>query len=113
MKLAMNDKGIELDYDEDDAVEFIQNNLPKSIKKKLSEEDIIYLIDLIYEYYEENGFLDEEADDEIELDEEDLVNFVFENAKSANIENLTIEMVEAVIDGELSYCESLEEDEDE
>ena len=107
----MNDKGIELDYDEDDAVEFIQSNLPKSIKKKLSEEDIIYLIDLIYEYYEENGFLDEEADDEIELDEEDLVNFVFENTKSANIENLTIEMVEAVIDGELSYCESLEEDE--
>lgn len=109
----MNDKGIEIDYDEDDAIEYIQSSIPENINKKLSEDDIAYLIDLIYEYYEEIGVLSDEVDDEFEIDEEELVDFVFTSAQSANIKNLTVEMVEAVIDGELSYCESLEDDEEE
>ena len=102
----MNDKGIEIDYDEDDAIEYIQSSIPENINKKLSEDDIAYLIELIYEYYEEIGVLSDEVDDEFEIDEEELVDFVFTSAQSANIKNLTVEMVEAVIDGELSYCES-------
>lgn len=109
----MNDKGIEIDYDEDDAIEYIQSSIPENINKKLSEDDIAYLIELIYEYYEEIGVLSDEVDDEFEIDEEELVDFVFTSAQSANIKNLTVEMVEAVIDGELSYCESLEDDEEE
>lgn len=109
----MNDKGLGIAYDEDDAIEFIQSCMPKNMKEQLSDDDIIYLIDLIYEYYEEKGYLNDDAEEEIELDEEELVNFVFKQAESADIENLTIEMVEVVIDGELSYCESLEDDEQE
>lgn len=109
----MNDKGIEIDYDEDDAIEYIQSSIPENINKKLSEDDIAYLIELIYEYYEESGILSDEADEEFELDEEELVDFVFKSAQSANIKNITVEMVEAVIDGELSYCESLEDADEE
>ena len=109
----MNDKGLGIAYDEDDAIEFIQSCMPENSKEQLSEDDIVYLIDLIYEYYEEKGYLNDDAEEEIELDEEDLVNFVFKQAESADIEDLTIEMVEVVIDGELSYCESLEDDEQE
>ena len=53
------------DYDEGDSVKFIRNYLPQELKEKFSDDDINYIIDLIYEYYEEKGFMDDEADDEV------------------------------------------------
>ena len=111
----MSEKGIGLDYDEDDSIEFIQSYLPDSFKGLLSNDDITFLVDLIYEYYEDKGYLNDDAEDEIEIeiDEEDLIDYVFDNAKSANIKGLTTKVVEAVIEGEFSYSESLEDEDDE
>ena len=109
----MSEKDIGLAYDEDNSVEFIQSCLPSKFKDQLSNDDIIYLVDLIYEYYEDKGYLNDDADEEIEVDEEDLINYVFKNSKSSHIKGLTIEMVESVVAGELSYCESLDNDDDE
>ena len=47
------------DYDEGDSVKFIRNYLPQELKEKFSDDDINYIIDLIYEYYEEKGFIDD------------------------------------------------------
>ena len=111
----MNESNMGLAYDEDDAVEFIQSCMPKENKGLLSNDDIIYLVDLIYEYYEEKGYLNDDAEEEIEIevDEEDLINYVYKHAKSANIKGLTVKVVEAVMEGELSYYESLEDEDDE
>lgn len=35
-------------YDEDDSVKFIQNYLPQELKGKFSNDDINYIVDLIY-----------------------------------------------------------------
>ena len=50
-------------YDEEDSVKFIQNYLPQEMKGRFSSDDICYIVDLIYEYYESKGYL-EESDDE-------------------------------------------------
>ena len=47
----MSDKD-DLIYDEDDSVAFIQNYLPQELKGKFSNDDINYIVDLIYEFYE-------------------------------------------------------------
>ncbi len=109
----MSEKDMGIAYDEDNSVEFIQSCLPSNFKDQLSNDDIIYLVDLIYEYYEDKGYLNDDADDEIEIDEDDLVDYVFKNAKASDIKGLTIEMVECVVAGELSYSESLDNDDDE
>ena len=109
----MSDKNNVLEYDEDDSVKFIQSNMPDELKGQLTGDDINYLVDLIYEYYEEKGFLNEDADDNVEIDEEELISYVIKNAKSDNIKQYTSEQVEAVIDGELSYCETLDPDTEE
>ena len=59
-------------YDDDEAVRFIQNYLPQDLKGKFSNDDILYILDLVYEYYETNGLFDDEDDDdkEIEIDED-------------------------------------------
>ena len=56
----MSDKD-DLIYDEDDSVAFIQNYLPQELKGKFSNDDINYIVDLIYEFYE-LGFPEREGD---------------------------------------------------
>lgn len=72
----MSTNNDELLYDEDDSVKFIQNYLPQELKGKFSNDDINYIVDLIYDFYESNGMLDDDGDDEIEIDEEEVVNYV-------------------------------------
>ena len=60
-------------YDEDESVKFIQNYLPQELKGKFSNDDINYIVDLIYEFYESKGCMSEDIDDdtEIEIDEDE------------------------------------------
>jgi len=45
-----------LPYDDDEAIKFIRNQIPQELKEKFSDDDLNYLIDLIYEFYEEKAF---------------------------------------------------------
>ena len=109
----MSEKNNVLEYDEDESVKFIQSNMPSELKGQLADDDINYLVDLIYEYYEDKGYLNDDIDDNVEIDEEELINYVIKNAKADNVKTFTPEQVEAVIDGELSYCDTLDMDSDE
>ncbi|RHJ83252.1 hypothetical protein [Parabacteroides sp. AM08-6] len=105
----MSDKD-DLIYDEDDSVEFIQNYLPQELKGKFSNDDINYIVDLIYEYYESEGLLDEEntADDsEVNIDEDELIAFVIKNAQKDGIGKFTSEEITFIVQGELEYCDSI------
>ena len=73
----MSTNNDELLYDEDDSVKFIQNYLPQELKGKFSNDDINYIVDLIYDFYESNGMLDDDGDDEIEIDPKDLKIDIF------------------------------------
>ena len=50
-------------YDEDDAVKYIMNNLPEDVKSSIDETLVEYVLDVIYEYYDENGLIDEDTTD--------------------------------------------------
>ncbi len=96
-------------YDEEDSVKFIQNYLPQEMKGKFTSDDINYIIDLIYEFYESEGYVNESPDDEteIEIDEDKLINYVIENAKKDGVGKFTPEEITFVVQGELEYCESI------
>ena len=95
-----------LSYDDDEAIKFILNNLPEEIKTKLTNDVITYIIDLIYEFYENNGFMDDNEDEDVEINEDELIDYVAANAKKAGF-NLSEDEIEAIVQGELSYCDSL------
>ncbi len=100
----------EMIYDEDDAVRFIRNYLPQELKEKFSDDDINYIVDLIYEFYESKGFFDEDthADDEnVDIDEEELVNFVVKNAQKDGIGKFEADDIIFIVQGELEYCDSI------
>ncbi len=97
-------------YDEDDSVKFIQNYLPQELKGKFSDDDINYIVDLIYDFYESKGYLDDDtADDErdVEIDEDELVSYVIKNAKKDGVGKFEADEITFIVQGELEYCDSL------
>ena len=96
-------------YDEDESVAFIQNYLPQDLKGKFSNDDINYIVDLIYEYYESKGFLYDGAVENasIDIDEEELIQFVVKNAQKDGVGKFEAEDITFIVQGELEYCDSL------
>ena len=103
----MSTNNDELLYDEDDSVKFIQNYLPQELKGKYSNDDINYIVDFFNDFYESNGMLDYDGDDEIEIDEEEVVNYVIKNAQKDGVGKFEPEEITFIVQGELEYCDSI------
>lgn len=95
-----------LPYDDDEAIKFIRNQIPQELKEKFSDDDLNYLIDLIYEFYEEKGFLDDD-DTEVDIDLDELTAYVVKQSKKDKVGVYTEEEVQFVVDAEIAYCDSL------
>jgi hypothetical protein len=95
-------------------VEFIKNYLPQELKEKFSEDDIYYIIDVISEYYVENGIFDndEEDEEEIEIDLQPVVDYIVEKAKKENIGEFDPDEVLLVVQADLDFYEDPEESEE-
>ena len=97
-------------YDEDDSVKFIQNYLPQELKGKFSNDDINYIVDLIYDFYDSRGYMDEDSadsDGDIEINEDELIEYVIKNAKKDGIGKFTADEITFIVQGELEYCDSI------
>lgn len=100
-----------LEYDDAASVAFIRNYIPQELKELLSDDDIVYFVDLIYDYYESRGYIsdDDDLSDEepIEVDEDDLVDYVVRNAKKDGVGKFDPDQIRFIVQGELEYCESI------
>ncbi len=95
-----------LPYDDDEAIKFIRNQIPQELKEKFSDDDLNYLIDLIYEFYEEKGFLNDD-DTEVDIDLDELTAYVVKQSKKDKVGVYTEEEISFVVDAEIAYCDSL------
>jgi len=101
-------------YDDNESVSFIKNLLPDDVKQKFNDDDIIYIVDLIYDFYDSKGLMDleddgmDEDDDElVDFDEDELINFVVNSAIADGINKYKAEDVALIVKAELDYCESI------
>ncbi|MBR1504469.1 MAG: hypothetical protein IJ618_11385 [Prevotella sp.] len=79
--MASLDEEIRLDEEENRReLAFIRTQLPSNIKKFYSDKDILYMMDLIVDYYYTSGIL-ESKEDEVEIDLEEVANYVCKRAK--------------------------------
>ena len=51
--------------------------------------------------------LDDDGDDEIEIDEEEVVNYVIKNAQKDGVGKFEPEEITFIVQGELEYCDSI------
>ena len=97
----------DLIYDDKEAVNFIQNNLPQELKGKFSDDDITYITDVIYDYFESQGMLDPTLEEDPEVDIEDLLDYIMKNSKRDGFK-FEREEVLFVVESEFDYEESLD-----
>jgi len=104
----MSDKNDPIEYDEDDAVKYIQNYLPQDMKGKFSNDDINYIIDIVYDFYDSKGLMDDaNKDATMEIDEDEMIQYILKYTKKDKINDFSADEVTAIVQGELAYCESL------
>ncbi|MCC8153642.1 MAG: hypothetical protein LIP01_05145 [Tannerellaceae bacterium] len=104
----MSEKDDFLQYDEDDSAKFIQNYLPQELKGKFSDDDILYIVDLIADFYDVKGVWDEETENKVvEIDEDELIEYVITKVQKEGLIKFTKEEVTFIIQGEMEYCDSI------
>lgn len=95
-------------FDEDKAVAYINKKLSEAGRKEYPSDELINVIDIIWEYYEENGML--EIDDEEVEDENiaaDLAEYVKRMLRKDKQSGVSLDDVELIVDAELEYEDSL------
>ena len=93
-------------YDEDDAVKFILNFLPEDAKKSIDDSKIEYVLDVVYEFYDENGLIEEDSTEEASIDEEEMFKYILKVSKKDKMQ-LTEEEVQLILEGEFEYGKSI------
>lgn len=97
-------------FDEDKAIEFIRKSIDPKISEKYSDDEILFIIDTIWDYYENNGFLSldfDETEEEI-LDPDDLINYVKKEIADDGEIMMDPSEIGVIVKAELEYEESLE-----
>lgn len=97
-------------YDENKAVEHINNTLKGKGLSTYQEDEILNVIDMIWDYYEENGLL--EIDDDFEADDDEdisseLCDYIKRMLKKDSHAVIKVEDVPVIVDAELEYEDSV------
>lgn len=95
-------------YDENQAIKYINNELSRTIGVTYPDDDLLNVIDIMWDYYEENGLLDIDSDDELDIDH--LIESVGRLLRKDRENNVKPEHVETIVKAELDYEDSIEDD---
>ena len=50
-----------IEFDDTEAIRFIMNTLTEEQRKRIDEKAVQYILDLICEYYDQNGLIEEDT----------------------------------------------------
>lgn len=97
-------------YDENKAVEYINNALKEKGSHAYPDDEILNVIDMIWDYYEENGLLeindDFEADDDEDISGE-LCDYITRMLKKDRHAQIKAEDIPVIVEAEIAYEDSV------
>ena len=95
-----------MEYDEQDAVNFIISKIGLNI----DEDDILNIIDIIWDYYEDNELLDIDvnASEEDGIDAKNIIAHAIKLLKKDKSSMLTDDLITEIILAELEYEKTLD-----
>ena len=96
-----------MEFDENKAVDFINSRLGD---KKYPSDELLNVIDMMYDYYEQNGMLDPDNDDDDTEDiEKELTEYVVKMLRRDKLAKIDVADVPAIVKAELDYEDSLDD----
>ncbi len=99
-------------YTEDDAIKYIRQHTPAEIAEAYSDDEILNIIDMIFDYYEQNGMLDiddDDLDDDLEPEQlaAEITDYATRMLRRDREAKMRPEHLRPIIDAELAYEESV------
>ncbi len=98
-----------MEFDELKAVAFINDRLREAGRSAYPEDEVLNVVDMIWDFYEENGLLDVDADDDAEDDdiEPDMIDYVTRMLKKDKGAKIDPEDVPLMVRAEVDYEDSV------
>ena len=100
------------EFDENDAISFIRSYVPEAIKNQYSDDDILLLIDTMFDYFEKGDedevLYDDDVVDEYNINE--IVNYVKKNLRKDPDNQIEVDDIKYLVQGELEYENTLEDE---
>jgi hypothetical protein len=95
-------------------IEYIRNYLPQELKEKYSDDDLYYILDVIIEYYTQNGVFDAAPDDEgyLEIDLDKAANYIVKKAKKEQMGEYDPDDILLIVQADFDYNEGDDNDEE-
>lgn len=101
-----------MEFDEQAAIDYIRAHMNDEDLAGVNDDEILNLIDVIYDYYEDHGMLemslDDDDDDEVDVNE--MVKYVQKVIAKDKKSPLTPDTVDRMVRLEVEYEESIEEE---
>jgi hypothetical protein len=99
-----------MDFDEQNAIDYIREHLPDEYRDKYDDDEILNVIDIIFDYYDESGMLDIDLSDEDEddVDVEELVKYVTKVLRKDKLSPIAEEHIKPIVLAELDYEQTLD-----
>lgn len=107
-----NDEFLSYDLDDERAIAYIRAYVPQEQKERFTDDEYLYLMDLIEEYCVKSGLLDGEPDAEgnIDVDLDPLVDYIIKEARKDKVGEYAHDEVLFVVQGYMDYLETLDEE---
>ena len=97
-----------MEYEESKAIEYIREHALKDAGVDYDDDEILNIIDMIFDYYEQNGMLDLDLDDDADEDDQDaIVDYVKRMVAKDKGATLDPALIPAIVAAEIAYEESL------
>lgn len=101
--MAKNDDwNVTPEFDDEECIAFIMNLIPEQDRQGMTDDDVQWVLDVIYDFYESEGLIDENTAADGYVDETAELDFIRKAAKKDHI-NLTDEQIQLILDGEYTY----------
>lgn len=99
-----------MEYDEYQAIKLMRNAVSPENAKLYTDDELLNVIDMIWDYYEENGMLDIDLSDDDDEEEDilsDLSDYVRRMLKKDKGAHINPDDVQALVAAELKYEDSI------
>ena len=100
-----------MEFDEEKAIQQIRSRLGSERSERYSDDDLLDVVDIIWDFYEENGLLEIDYDED--MDEEEVLDDLLVYAKRMILKdkdsNIQISDLEDIVLAEIEYENTLDE----
>lgn len=97
------------EYDEDAALEYIRKGLPQEVSEKYDDNNILDVVELVFDYYESKGFFQivDMCEEEDTVDKDDLDAYICKRLSKRRHKRVDDEDIPLVTALEMEYEKTL------